>query len=210
MKKFALIGLLVLLGTGAFAQTSAGNISLGGSIGFSTSSRDELSSENKGTMFSINPSIGYFVKDGLELGLNTQLTFGSYTMKSEGTVSQVKSKNFGYAIGPYLRKYISITEKLHFTAAGGLGYQNSSVKNPDLDKELISTTSGYYITATPGLTYFATPKLGFTATIGNIGYTTTTLTEEQSTPKSEVTSKQFNFDLTPATATLGIRYFINR
>lgn len=210
MKKFALIGLLVLLSTGAFAQTTAGNISLGGSVGFNTSSQDELNSENKYTMFSINPSIGYFVKDGLELGLNTQLVFGTNTTKSEGSASEAKNKDFGYAIGPYLRKYVSITEKLHFTATGGFGYQHSRTKNPDLDKELLSSASGYYITAVPGLTYFATPKLGFTATIGNIGYNSTTITDEQSTPKNELTSKQFEFDITPATATLGIRYFINR
>lgn len=210
MKKLFLSGLLALLGTGAFAQTSAGTISLGGSLSLYSGSMDEQTSERKTSAFSIAPSLGYFVKDGLELGISTRLSFGTNTSKAEGASEEFKTKDFGFAVGPYLTKYIPITEKLHFTASGGAGYNSTRKKNPDLAEELINTTSGYYISAGPGLTYFATPKLGFSASIGNIGYNSYTATDEQAQPKRETTNSTFNVDFSPATASLGIRYFITR
>ncbi|MBC5992332.1 outer membrane beta-barrel protein [Pontibacter cellulosilyticus] len=210
MKKLFLSGLLALLGTGAFAQTSAGTISLGGSLGLYSGSMDENTSERKTSSYSISPYVGYFIKDGLEIGINTRLSFNSSTTETEGSGQEFKTKSFGYGIGPHITKYISVTDKLYFTANGGFGLSGLRTKNPELDEELISTTSGYYIAASPGLTYFATTKLGFSASIGNIGYVSFTSTDKQAQPERETNSSNFDFNFSPATATLGIRYFITR
>lgn len=210
MKNLFLTGLLALLGTGAFAQTTAGNISVGGSVSINTLSNEFQNGENKGSFFTLAPSVGYFIKDGLELGMNTRLAFGSSTTQNEGSTSEYKLRTFVYSVGPYLTKYVPVTEKLHFTASGGLGYENSRTKIPDENEELVSTSSGYYLSAAPGLTYFATEKLGFSIYIGSIRYSKSTETDEQTEPKNETVSKGFNVDLTPGSASIGIRYYINR
>lgn len=210
MKKLLVSCLLAMLCTGTFAQTSTGNFALGGSLSLFSGSNDYRSSESKGSMYSLSPSVGYFVSDGLELGLNTRISYGSNTNRSEGADTEYRENTFGFGIGPYLTKYISITEKLHFTASGGLGYENSRTKNPDIDEKLISTTTGFYVAAMPGLTYFATQKLGFSVAIGNIGYSRSTEVQEQTEPKRETEYSGFDFNFSPVSTSIGIRYFITR
>ncbi|GAB3199406.1 hypothetical protein ABID22_002328 [Pontibacter aydingkolensis] len=210
MKKLFFAGLLALIGTGAVAQTSQGNISLGGSLSIYSASNDQTNSESKQTGFSISPSAGYFIKDGLELGLNSRLLFYTSTYKQINSDSGNKFNTFSYSIGPYLTKYISITEKLHLTATGGFGYENSRTKRPDEAEELYSSASGFYASAAPGLTYFATSKLGFSVSMGYIGYSKSTQTYHDSEPKQETVSEDFGLNFSPASASIGIRYYINR
>jgi hypothetical protein len=77
MKKILAAAVLALLSTGAMAQTTQGTVAVGGSVGFGTNTRndepDTRDVNNIYRSFHINPSFGYFVRDGLELGVSVGL-----------------------------------------------------------------------------------------------------------------------------------------
>ncbi|MEJ8804040.1 outer membrane beta-barrel protein [Pontibacter sp. H249] len=214
MKKILLSGLLALISVGAFAQTTQGSISVGGDMGLGSHAtsniNNEYSDDTKGININLSPSVGYFVKNGLEIGLRTTLSFGSSTTQHNRSDVKNKINSFGYGLGPFVTKYVPITERLHFTATGGFGFDHERTKNPDLDQKLLTTTTGYYVSAAPGLTFFATEKLGFSIAMGGISYTTSTEKVKYNSPETETTRDNFNLTFSPGSSHIGIRYYINR
>ncbi|WP_299823206.1 outer membrane beta-barrel protein [uncultured Pontibacter sp.] len=210
MKKLLLSGLLAIISAGAIAQTTQGSISIGGSVGLNTYSTDDNNFSNKSLNINIYPSISYFVKDRLSVGLNAGLgiNHGEYSNKDNDIKSNAVSNS--YSIGVNITKYLNLTERLYFTASGDAGYLHTRHKNPDLDDKLTGKSSGLYISVTPGLTYFATSKIGLTASIGDISYQNSNHTAISSPKDYKSTSNQFAINLSPGTITIGIMYFLNR
>ncbi|WP_181163625.1 outer membrane beta-barrel protein [Pontibacter mangrovi] len=77
MKKLLAAAVFTLLGTGAFAQTSQGTVKLSGSLGFNSTSRDDNINQ-KSNSFNIGPSIGYFIKDNLAVGMGAEVFAGNF------------------------------------------------------------------------------------------------------------------------------------
>jgi hypothetical protein len=218
MKKIFTTALLALLGAGAFAQTSQGTVSVSGSVGF----RNE-SSKTDGTLIlgktisrssNFSPSTGYFLRDGLELGIGLGLSQSTYTQKYKDNDGESKSRTQAISFSPYVRKYIALTEQLQLHGTGYISadYGNSKFRDRrESSYKETSTSSGYGLGFYPGVTYFATPKLGFTATFGTFSYSrgksTSKDNQNQNTP---YISNSFKADLSPSSIGIGIGYFIAR
>jgi hypothetical protein len=216
MKKIFTTALVALLGTGAFAQISQGTVSVQGSVNFGGSGSKYVNSpantESISRSIHLFPSVGYFVQDGLELGLGLGLNQGMSKYKQDSGESRSKTQSISFS--PYIRKYITLTDQLQLHGTGYVTGNIGNSKYKDLhgsSYEETSTSSGYGLGFSPGLTYFATPKLGLTATFGAFSYS-----RSKNTPKnnphqsSPYSSSSFTADLTPSSINIGIGYFIAR
>lgn len=214
MKKTLAAAVLALLSTGAIAQTTQGTVAVGGSVGFGTKTRNDephtRDVKNIYRSFLINPSVGYFVRDGLELGVSVGLSQSSYKQKNVENANYGSNNNLDLDV--YARKYMALTGQLylHGTGLAGVGFGNSKSKGfGDSSAKVRSTSNSYSIGISPGLTYFATPRLGFTATFGSLSFTSS-----KTTPKVIVESpsiiNSFTADLSPGSVSIGFGYFIAR
>lgn len=73
--------------------------------------------------FSFSPRLGFFVSDDIEIGGMANYSF----TQSEGMYSNetMETKSEGLLIGPYMRKYISLTDWASFYAQGKVVYGRS-------------------------------------------------------------------------------------
>jgi hypothetical protein len=105
MKKLLITCVLAIALSNVFGQTEQSDLMVGGSVGFSfekTASASSTSSsasydEVSSTTFSFSPNIGYFVVDGLALGLDASYA----TITHEDDYKQTE-----YSIAPFLRYYM--------------------------------------------------------------------------------------------------------
>ncbi|PRY09743.1 outer membrane protein with beta-barrel domain [Pontibacter ummariensis] len=209
MKTLFAATLFVLSSASAFAQTSSGTVVVSGSVGFAQQAYERTNFDGNSTNIQVFPSIGYFYKDRLEVGISTGFSFGRNTSKSED--GEYISKSYNISAGPYIRKYLPITEKLFFTASAGLSAGIGSAKTKAFQNESFGEPSRsftYGISAAPGLTYFATEKLGLFVSIGQVYFSRSTTRLEPTDTKS--TETYFNADVSPSSSSIGLRYLINR
>src|ERR1035437_725432 len=168
MKKLILILVAVCTMLTAYSQTEKGKHSIGGSIIFSSSSTHNSSPDSKSLDFSIDPEYGFFIKDNLAIGVDLNIgyhneSFGNY-----------KNKSNTYGLGIFANKYFNIAEKLKLNIKGNLAYNYQTIDDTNSDitgtSFITTTTKNNTITLnfTPGLVYFATPKLGIQAGFGDI------------------------------------------
>ncbi|GGG13326.1 outer membrane beta-barrel protein [Pontibacter amylolyticus] len=220
MKKIFTTAMLALLGAGAYAQTipqtTQGSIVVSGSVNLSNETSENTSYDpaSKNTYRSINlyPSIGYFIQDGLEIGTGLSLRHQTSISKTEELKQTSRTKTI--SLSPYVRKYIPLHEQLHLhgTAYASFGIGNTTGKNNQGSSSVVvSTHHNVAIGAYPGLTYFATPRLGFTATFGSLSYENSRekAKEGQASDWSR-RSNYFRADLSPNSISLGLSYFISR
>lgn len=100
MRKFALVlALLSATVTASEAQTQKGGLMLGANL--ATIGSTIIPHESGASTFTINPSVGYFVKNNLVLGAH--LTTGFGVGHSGGSTIQ-------YGLQPFVRPYFSKTE----------------------------------------------------------------------------------------------------
>ncbi len=173
MKTFSLLALLAA-GTGAAQAQSiaAGTVSLGGGIGYSTSNRENGVGNNtyefSRSEFRFNPSVGYFVADNLEVGLNIGVISGT---QSETNNSPTRGNTFtNFQVGPYARYYKLLGDQFAVTGALGAGFQHQKHASDAPGGDIEFKANGFYADITPGIVFFPIPKLGLSASIGSIGY----------------------------------------
>jgi hypothetical protein len=216
MKKIFTTALLALIGAGAFAQTAQGTVSVQGSASFwgSGSKYDTSPTNSKSISRSIHlfPSVGYFVQEGLEMGLGLGLNQSISKYSQDSGESKFKSQSISFR--PYARKYISLTEQLQLHGTGYLTGDIGNSKIKDIQESSYqesSTSNSYGIGFYPGLTYFASPKLGFTATFGAFSYSRSKNTQKNNPHQtSPHINSSFTADLSPNSINIGIGYFIAR
>ncbi len=184
--------LLALLGgtaTAAHAQSAiaAGTISLGGSIGYSSSSSKESSSagntsftdEGKRSQFNLAPAVGYFVADNLAIGLSLSYQAYSnagstYRTSSPGTNRAELDPATVIRVGPYVQYYKMLSDQFGVLGTLSGGYQStkdsrySNGGNNAVVQEL--KASGLYAGLTPGVIFFPIPKFGISAAVGGLSY----------------------------------------
>ena len=112
-KSLILVFALAVATTLVQAQTSAGNMMVGGTIDFTSFSR-EGGSLNDMSSFTFSPSFGYFISDNLAVG--SSLTLSS---SRQGTGS-AKTVTTGFGIGPFAR-YYKFTSNDRFAIFGEAG-----------------------------------------------------------------------------------------
>jgi len=86
------------------SQITMGNWLVNGTASFSKlQSSSTAITQFKQTNFQISPSLGYFLKDKLAIGLRPSLTYGSNTVANSNTI---------ISIGPFVRYYILKTHNI--------------------------------------------------------------------------------------------------
>lgn len=188
MKKSLLFALLAASAQLAQAQSiPAGTVSLGGNIGYSRntskssstgSNNTTYTTESSTSLFSLAPSVGYFVADNLAIGLTLSYQaysrpYNTYTPAPSIVRAQLDPRTT-FRIGAYAQYYKMLSEQFGFVGTLGGGYQTArdftylNTNNNYLISE--SKASGYYAGLTPGIVFFPIPKLGLTASIGSLSF----------------------------------------
>ncbi|MCJ8164277.1 hypothetical protein MKJ04_05435 [Pontibacter sp. E15-1] len=187
---------------------------LNGRLSFSNEAKEYQETGYKNTWrgITVAPAIGYFIHDGLETGISSGINkvFSKNQFKTEETKLKVNN----YSINPYIRKYLAITDQLqlHGTGYVSLGFGNSKYQSEsDASPKLSHTTTSYGIGFYPGLTYFATPKIGFTASFGSLAFSRTKQRPEEDADVTEsITYKSFTAALSPNSVSIGFGYYIGQ
>lgn len=156
-------------GINSYGQTdkpiTKGNMLLGGSVGFSyTTYKDEFvftdmngnsfpqTFEEKVTSISFTPLVGYFVSDGLAIGVAP--TFSYYHEKySSNTYS-------GYAVGiaPFIKAYFN--NGLFVSLQSGLNYQTTTSGSSKY------SATEFYVNPSLGYAFFINPKVSIEPSVG--------------------------------------------
>jgi hypothetical protein len=223
IQKLALGALLMSTTMGvAQAQTEAGKLLLGGGVSYlaindetkpiGASTTPILNNKSKNESFNFSPVIGFFVGDNLALGLaavigsNSQLnTQTNFTNTGAQVSSTYKGTNKTYNVGPFVRYYKMMGEKIGFYGELSGGYQYGKYKSSyDYPQSNSSTeiSRGGYASVAPGLVFFPTEKIGLQLTAGNLSYS-----KGKSKP-NDISSNQTDYEKEGSTfnTNFGIQY----
>ncbi|MDO3694454.1 hypothetical protein QVZ41_06295 [Wenyingzhuangia sp. chi5] len=201
MKK-VLLSVLFLATMGMFAQEtefespySKGNFTIGGSINTYDSdneTEDGDTSESKG--YSINPTIGYFIKDNLLIGINGRYIKVKNTRLSNQVESTNESDN--YRVGVFAEKYYKIYKSFFLSLSSEFNYSNN-------DNEGVKSRN-YNLSIAPNISCVINKHISIKVGFNNIlGYSYRTYdTEFISGNSSALTTSLGDSDLS-----VGFRYF---
>ncbi|WP_426278052.1 OmpW family outer membrane protein [Chryseobacterium sp. S-02] len=174
MKKLLLAGAVALFGL-SNAQMTKGDWVISGNtgLGFNTQSstakaNGESESGPKTSQFSITPSVGYFVMDGLAVGID--LGFDNQTTKFDGD----KVTFTKFSVMPTATYYFNTGSKFFPFVGAGIGYASAKTKysysgpigDPLLLSDVDTTEDGLTWKAKAGVTYMATQSLGINLGLG--------------------------------------------
>lgn len=163
MKKAILIILSCLIGFTGFGQIIKGTKAISGGISYSSTTQPGyLGEEDSNSSFEIIPGIGYFVSDGLLVGIN----LGYSTGKTTTFGNEIKSS--GFAAGPFAR-YYKQTSNDNFAFYGQLSFLYGSGKETDSNNQEIKS-SAIDIALSPGLVYFFNDHWAVELGFRGIGY----------------------------------------
>ena len=196
MKKHAMwIALLFCASVLSAQYTDQGNFMLGSTFGLSAAKSTishsagdgEASVENPtSTLFTISPSVGYFVLDELAIGISMDYTF-SQVRSAEGE----KNEDSNVLFGPFARYYLPIADDMAVFLEGSFGFGNSRNDMELGGQPQNIRTNMVAFGVGPGLTIFSTSAIGiealckynysrstFDTTIGGINAKTITRTNQ--------------------------------
>lgn len=197
MKKFFLLAALVAGAQAVQAQSiAAGTVSLGGGIGYSTTTNKfgvgQNSHEAKSSQFSFSPTFGYFVAENVAIGLNLEIDTVT-PFHSTGS-STTPDANVSLRIGPFVQFYKMFSEQFGLTGALGAGYLKLNETGFNSGQVYTTKASGAYAQITPGIVFFPIPKFALSATIGSLGYTTLSDDNDNITNRTTTAGAQFGLD----------------
>lgn len=116
LKKSSLI-LFLFVSVTVLGQTEKGGFLVSGGLSGSSSKVESGSptfdSESKQSTIALHPRVGYFLIDHFLVGLSLPLAFGENETKIP-YYGEWKSRHWSIGIGPFLRYYIPVNEKLFF------------------------------------------------------------------------------------------------
>lgn len=170
LKRLFVVSMLSVLVLSLNAQTGAGKFLLGGSssMAFSSSTQkfktdDDDGTDGKLTQFSLTPQAGYFVIDGLAVGL--QLELDAYSYKDDEDDYSYKSSAIMFS--PFLRYYYGTAPFKPF-AEVALGVGTQKIKEPDyFDGGTQTSTTGLLgFQFKVGAAYFLNDMVSLDAGIG--------------------------------------------
>ncbi|MGC1241941.1 MAG: porin family protein [Chryseosolibacter sp.] len=192
-KSIFLVIAFVVAAFSAHAQTSAGNMMVGGTLGFSSVSR-EGGSANDASSFTLSPSFGYFVSDNLAIG--TSLTLAS---SRTGTGAN-KTINSSFGLGPFAR-YYKFTGNESFAIFGQAGLSFASGKT---DPAFGNVTKNNSITFSlfPGAAYFFNEHWAMELAITGLLISSS----DPNTSNNDDKVTRVDFSLHSFSPTLGLRY----
>lgn len=201
MKKvFFLAFTCVLISSGLHAQTTQGSMTLGGNFGYSSSKSENAygNTDYTSSSFQVSPKAGYFIMDNLEVGLELGISTGK-----SGLDGFDPTKTNSFSVGPYAR-YYKFTSNDRFAFTGALGFSFGSGKSSTGNSE--NKTGSMGISIAPGFVYFLTERWGLDFQLDGIGFSSYD-------PNKDVDNnnqKEFTFNISSLSPTLGFRYYISK
>jgi hypothetical protein len=192
------------------AQIAAGTITVGGQFGYSKSSTDGDLFHRHTRTFTCLPTVGYFIKDNIELKMiigyansHEENNYGSFTSSSsEKTL----------IIFPGVRCYKIYHDKIGIYLEGQVGMRISAPKSRTVDGSIIQEYSGnwnsktFSIIGNTGLDYFPTTKMAVDFQIGFLEYSYSNSYITSSGEKSKFSA--FNMSLNTTNFRIGIQFFL--
>ncbi|WP_160137294.1 outer membrane beta-barrel protein [Chryseobacterium sp. c4a] len=178
MKKIMAIAAIAVFG---ITSAQKNTLLLGGNIGYSSDNTSISGEKSEVESFSFTPTVGYQFSDHWTVGLNSTITSGKRPME-QGTL-----KENGFAIGPFVRYALPLSQTFAIYGDLGAGYQSMR------DTYTIAATSserkmnGFYTNFTPALFINFKNGFGLNFNIGGIRYGY--LKEDG----ADVTNNKFNF-----------------
>ena len=153
MKKIFLFSAGLLSVAAVNAQLNKGRVFLGGSITSSSTENTTISTPNdvvtKQNACVIDPTVGYFVKENLVVGINV----GFSKSKSEvAGVTQQEKRSI--APGIFARRYYPLGKSFFFYGHGGLNYTSQKAETFNGTATLTEENgNGFGLTVYPGVAY---------------------------------------------------------
>ncbi|GGF76340.1 outer membrane beta-barrel protein [Wenyingzhuangia marina] len=158
MKK-VLLGLLFLATMSMSAQEtefespySKGNFSIGGGFAIYNSENTNVNFTNtESKNYSINPSVGFFIKDNLMIGINTRYTKTQNVNEINGTENSMETDS--YALGIIADKYYKIYKSFFLNFSGSIMYGTTNVTRAN-NTNTNNTDDEYFVVGvSPELSY---------------------------------------------------------
>lgn len=173
-----------------------GNIALTGAASYS-SSDNGATTNSKTSSFTIMPSAMYMIKDNI--GINAGLGFNSTSSPSGTTTFDQSQFMFGVGGNYYFMKG-------QFSPFLGLGFSYGSGASKLATATVENKFNTLNIALTPGVNYFVSKNWALSATIGSLGYTSTSTTPAGSTVSNSSSNMNIGVDFT--SLGFGISYII--
>lgn len=196
MKKVTLIlfaAFLTLSTLSLNAQTSSGNMMVGGELSFrSTSAEGNSDYQNSGIAFS--PSFGYFISDNLAVGAGLSLGSGTTDTGANKTVTS----SFGF--GPFAR-YYKFTSNENFAFYGQAQFFYNS-ERADFTPGGETKSQEITFSIAPGFSYFFTEHWAIDLSIAGLVIRSSDPNKDNANDKTTT----IRFDLTSLAPSLGFRY----
>ena len=206
MKKLIFAGVFFLAAFSLKAQTSSGDLFVGGSFqlnttGGETTTGANTTQQNTYLYFNITPRVGYFVSDQFVIGAGVGFSGSRITQPNDDYNAESN-----IAFTPFARYYIPVNEVINFYGQGqvGLGIGNSKqvVGTTETDTGDITTLS---FGARAGVAFFPSEHINIDFGFNLINFRA----ENDTDPNNDVEDKTntFNFGLSTFSPSIGINYF---
>lgn len=193
MKKITLVLFASFVTLTLSAQTSSGNMMVGGEIDFRSASL-EGNSDYQNSSIDFSPSFGYFISDNLAVGAGLSLGSGTIDTGADKTVSS----SFGF--GPFARYYkFTSNENFAFFAQAEFFYRSGKVDYTPGGENKSQSVS---FSVAPGFSYFFTEHWAIDLSI--TGLVIRSNDPNKDTPDNKTTTIEFG--LSSFAPSLGFRY----
>ncbi|APZ44978.1 hypothetical protein BW723_01145 [Polaribacter reichenbachii] len=207
MKKLLLITLLIA--NTIYAQEKKEKVNIlkntwliGGKISLSSTNAETTDNNtSKGYGISLNPEIGFTIKNNLVLGLG--LGYDYYKNENTDALNYSRSRNV-LSIAPYVKKFIPINSHLLFSLKGEARFSTDENKNSDSTN--LSRNKTFFVGFRPGITYFLSKRISLDANIGSIGYSH--FNRKYDTNDETYKSNSFNLNLNSSDFLFGFTYYL--
>ncbi len=164
-----------------YSQENKGKFMLGGSasLGFydSESENSEIYSNSNSQAFSLEVPVGYFVSNRFLVGLGQGYRYRKYSSESNfnNSPAERESSSYSYLVGPFVRYYTPIINKLDFfaelNATYGFGEEKTNyINNGDLQYETDGKQTSLNANLIPGISYQVSDWLFLNCTFGRLIY----------------------------------------
>jgi Outer membrane protein beta-barrel domain len=220
MKKFIIFGLIACSTITVNAQrkktranTSQGNWAVRVALGYNSENSDPVGvpEQSKSNTLQFNPSVGYFIADNLEIGLNLDLQNKN---ESETFTATNKMELSGTSIGfgIYGQKYFPVNNWFAFTGRLDLGLANGNNKITSTINNIVTPTdqgdNNFGGSANFGLAFTPVNNLAIQANIIGIGAISGTLQNQANTP--DVNYSRFGLNVWRQPTNVSLTWFFGR
>jgi hypothetical protein len=156
-------------GINSHAQIMRGTFVISGDLYARYHTSEAQFGDEKHLDFEIIPAFGFFVADNFSVNVAIGGAYNTSTYPM--SIGEEKYETLSYYFEPSAKLYKAVSDKFYFNVEFFFLYGLSTSKfTPMSGTETETNYANISVGFRPGLTYFATEKIAFTASIGTFGY----------------------------------------